>query len=86
MTRLNEERQKELEPKRIAYAKAQLEKLEFDVTESATELRFIYNGNVIKFFPYSGWHSGKGITDGRGIDKLLKQINRSKNEQRNSNS
>ena len=74
MTRLNIERQKELYPKRIAYSKAQLMELGFDVTESATELRFIYKDNVIKFFPYSGWHSGKGITDGRGLDKLLKQI------------
>ncbi len=74
MARLNEERQKELEPKRIAYAKAQLEKLGYEVTESDTELRFIYKENVIKFFPYSGWHSGKGITDGRGLDRLLKQI------------
>lgn len=74
MTRLNIERQKELEPKRIAYAKKEIEALGFDVTESETELRFIFKGNLIKFFPYSGWHSGKGIKDGRGLDKLLKQI------------
>ena len=79
MTRLNTERQEALEPKRIAYAKKKLMELGFDVTESETELRFVYKGNTIKFFPYSGWHSGKGITDGRGLDKLIKQI-RSNND------
>ena len=48
MSRLNIERQKELEPKRIAYAKKKIEELGFDVTESKTELRFVFNGNVIK--------------------------------------
>ena len=80
MSRLNIERQKELEPKRIAYAKEKIERLGYEVTESNTELRFIYKGNIIKFFPYSGWHSGKEIKDGRGLDNLLKQLNRSNNE------
>ena len=75
--RLNIERQKELEPQRVAHAKKRIEELGFEVTESKTELRFIYKGNMIKFFPYSGWHSGKGITDGRGLDRLLKQISES---------
>ena len=74
--RLNIERQKELEPKRIAYAKKEIERLGYEVTESNTELRFIYKGNTIKFFPYSGRHSGKGINDGRGLDNLLKQLKR----------
>ncbi len=80
MARLNIERQKKLEPERISYAKVKLERLGYEVTESNTELRFIYKGNIIKFFPYSGWHSGKGIKDGRGLDNLLKQLNRSNNE------
>jgi len=25
-------------------------------------------------WPYTGWFSGKGVKDGRGIKKLLKQI------------
>jgi hypothetical protein len=74
MARLNIERQKELELKRLSYAKKKLMELGFDVTESETELRFFYKGSIIKFFPYSGWHSGKGIKDGRGLNKLLKQI------------
>ena len=48
----------------------------FDVYESGdgTTLIFEYNGNTIRYFPYSGWHSGKGIKDGRGIKNLLKQL------------
>jgi len=32
-------------------------------------------GSTINFFPYSGWHSGKSIEDGRGFKNLLKQLN-----------
>lgn len=74
MTRLNIERQKELEPKRIAYAKEKIEKLGYDVEVVGVEIRFLFNGNMIKFFAYSGWHTGKGVKDGRGLDNLLKQI------------
>ena len=42
MTRLNIERQEELEPQRISYAKKKLIERGFDVTESETELRFVY--------------------------------------------
>ncbi|NJL75313.1 MAG: hypothetical protein HC892_10045 [Saprospiraceae bacterium] len=31
-------------------------------------------GKIIRFFPYSGWHSGSGIKYGRGLQNLLKQI------------
>lgn len=36
---------------------------------------FLFNGNKIQMFPYTGWHTGKGIVDGRGINNLLKQLN-----------
>mgnify|MGYP000423289542 CR=1 FL=1 len=75
MSRLNQERQKELEPKRFEYAKDQIIKAGFEITfEDQTRLEFTYRGSTIQFFPYSGWHSGKTIVDGRGIHKLLKQI------------
>ena len=73
--RLNQERQKELEPKRLQYAKEQIEKLGLVIKEiDNTKIQFEYKGNTITLFPYSGWHSGKGIVAGRGIDKLLKQL------------
>jgi hypothetical protein len=41
---------------------------------SDTEVEFEWKGNMIKFWPYSGWHTGKGIKDGRGLQNLLKQL------------
>lgn len=73
--RLDQERQQELEPKRMEYAKAQIIGAGYEITfESATELQFQFNGSTVYFFPYSGWHSGMTIQDGRGIKKLIKQI------------
>lgn len=78
MARQDQERQAKLEPKRMAYAKEQIEKKGYEVIAvSDTELQFIHDsqwGHKIHFFPYSGWHSGSTIKDGRGLNKLLKQI------------
>lgn len=75
MPRLNDDLQKELEPQRMAYAKEQIESLGFSIEfESEKELRFKFHGSTVALFPYSGWHSGKTIKDGRGIHNLLKQI------------
>ena len=64
------------EDNRTAYAKAQIEALGYTVTENKANkcLEFLYKGNTIRIFPYKGWFTGKGIKDGRGIAKLLKQI------------
>ena len=74
--RLNQEREKELQPKRMEYATQALHaagiKSVFAVSDSCLE--FDFKGAKIRFFPYSGWHTGKTIKDGRGIDKLLKQL------------
>lgn len=75
MARLDTERQEALEPKRMAYAKERITELGYAITfESDTELNFLFNGGKVHFFPYSGWHSGSTIKDGRGLSKLLKQI------------
>lgn len=74
MARLNIERQQELEPKRIMFGKQEIEKLGFKCTEHEKHLTFDFNGNTITYFPYSGWHSGKGIKPGRGVHNLLKQL------------
>lgn len=75
MARLNKERQKRLEPQRIAFAKDKLEQLGFDITyEDESKIQFLFNNKTITFFPYSGWHSGKGIKPGRGLNELLKQL------------
>ena len=75
MGRLNTERQKELEPQRMDYAKQRLTALGYEITyEDKTRIEFIHKGSVVKFYPYSGWHTGKSIVDGRGISTLLKQL------------
>lgn len=75
MARLNQEREALLQPQRMQGCKAKLEKLGFQVTEvDPTMLEFEWLGATIKFWPYSGWHTGKTIKDGRGFANLLKQI------------
>lgn len=75
MPRLNEERQQELEPKRMEYAFEQINKAGYEILESdATSLKFKFKGHTVTLFPYSGWHTGKSIQDGRGLQKLLNQI------------
>ena len=81
MARLNIERQIKLEPLRMEYAKRQISALRYDVSEhSENELRFSHKGKIVKFFPYSGWATGATIKDGRGLRKLLNQINHQSNE------
>lgn len=75
MPRLNIERQRDLEPKRIEYARDKIINLGFDISyEDKTRLEFIYMDAVIIFFPYSGWATGRTINDGRGLNNLLKQL------------
>lgn len=75
MSRLDTDRQKELEPKRIEFAVQQLEKtgIVIDLVDD-TKIKFKWENEWVTFFPYSGWASGKSIKDGRGIDNLLKQL------------
>jgi len=74
--RLNIERQQELEPKRMQYAMDKLNELGITFMQSfdGKALQFIWKGESCWFYPYSGWHSGKSIKDGRGIERLLKQL------------
>lgn len=73
--RLDQEKQKKLEPLRMKSCKTELEKLGFEVrVVSKTELQFEFMGSTIRFWPYSGWHSGKTILDGRGFNNLVYQL------------
>mgnify|MGYP003608199111 CR=1 FL=1 len=75
MARLDTDKQKTLEPKRMDYAVKQITELGYEITaQYPTELRFNYKGFTIRLFPYSGWFTGKSVKDGRGIDNLLEQI------------
>lgn len=73
--RLDKEREKELQPKRMEYAINELTELGFDiVVTDDTKIKFLYNESWITLYPYSGWFTGKTVKDGRGIDNLLKQL------------
>jgi len=75
MARLNQERQKRLEPLRMENAKALIESCGFVVSVIGDKtLIFVYNGSYVTVHPYSGWCSGKTIKDCRGIDNLIQQI------------
>ena len=43
-------------------------------SKNETTIEFLHNGATIKLFPYTGWHTGKTIKDGRGVRNLLKQL------------
>lgn len=74
--RLNIERQKKLEPSRMETAKSEINKLGYQIIyENETQIVFMFKNEKITYFPYSGWASGKTIKDGRGLRKLLNQIN-----------
>jgi len=73
--RLDKEREQELQPERMAYAKEQLSAFGIVIDyEDATTIIFTHKGHKVTLYPYSGWHTGKSITDGRGIGRLLKQL------------
>ncbi len=73
--RQNIARQKALEPVRMAHAKKNLEGMGYEVRVMGdTRLEFTHNGSDVMFYPYSGWHTGKSIKDGRGFENLLKQL------------
>ena len=73
--RLNQDREKKLQPERIEYAKNEIQKRGFTIHyEDEKEIRFAYGGHEIKVFPYSGYFTGKGIKDGRGLKNLLSQL------------
>jgi hypothetical protein len=75
MSRLDLDRQIELEPKRLAFAKRIIEHLGYAISqETKTTLRFEFKGEIVTLYPYSGWHTGKSIKDGRGLQKLLDQL------------
>lgn len=76
MARLDIEKQKEIEPERMDYAIGQLHKagIKSMVIIKENCIEFYFKSEKIKFFPYTGWATGKSIKDGRGLQKLLDQI------------
>ena len=75
MARLNKDREQKLQPVRIEYALTELAKLDISpIYQTDSRIDFIYKDAKIMLYTYSGWFTGKTIIDGRGIEKLLKQL------------
>jgi hypothetical protein len=73
--RQDKEREAELQPKRMQFACEAIASLGYPITYlDETRLEFEFKGEKVKLFPYSGWHTGKSIQDGRGLQKLLNQL------------
>ena len=73
--RLDKGREAMLQPQRIEHAVRRLREAGFQfVANDKTKVWFSFKGSIVTFYPYSGWATGKTIRDGRGLDKLLKQL------------
>ena len=73
--RLDQEKEAKLQPQRVMHGFRKIESLGLEIIfKDDTTIRFKYKGNNIVFYPYSGWHQGKGIKAGRGLNNLLKQL------------
>lgn len=74
-TKLKQKIRDELKPIKVEYAIKKIKALGFKIPFITNSLiRFKYNGENILFYPYSGWHIGKSIKEGKGLNKLLNQI------------
>jgi len=75
MARLDLARQQKLEPKRFKKAINKIKELGYVIKiENDNCISFEFKKNKILYYPYSGWATGKGINDSRGLKNLLKQI------------
>lgn len=64
-----------LEAQRVKNAQALLTKSGIAFTmQNPVNIIINHDGHQISFWPYTGWHSGKSITAGRGIKNLIKQL------------
>ena len=73
--RQDKEREAELQPKRMQWAINEIAGRGYEiVNQDETKIQFFHEGEWVTLYPYSGRHTGKSIIDGRGIEKLLKQL------------
>lgn len=68
-------RRDRLEHRRIDAAVEAITKLGYSIDyRDNTTIRFQHRGETVTYFPYTGWATGKTITDGRGLLTLLHQL------------
>lgn len=76
--RLDQQREDKLQPQRMRKCQVTLESLGYKVEVFEPDrLEFEHKGQIVKFWPYSGWHSGRSIEDGRGFGILLTKLEKS---------
>lgn len=74
-TSISKHRREMLQDGRVDFAIRELTKMGFDVKLlGKATLEFEFGGHTVRFFPYTGWHAGKSIKDGRGWKNLRKQL------------
>lgn len=80
MSSIDPEMKNRLESQRKEYAEKALDKAGIIATFMPKEkcFEFVFNGQKVRHFPYTGWFTGKSVVDGRGIHNLLKQIKNKK--------
>jgi hypothetical protein len=64
----------EKEPSRFEYATDALMEADCTVRPNSEDPKCLIVNGYIRFWPYTGWYSGKGVGSGRGIKNLLKQL------------
>lgn len=75
MSRLNIDRQNKLEPVRLQKTIMEITNLGLKITSITQKMiEFEFKGRTVRFYPYSGWATGKSIQDGRGLKNLIKQL------------
>lgn len=63
-------------PGRMEYAKRQLHSIGIhQLKEDGFNLFITYNDSTIRYSPFTGGFTGKGIVSGRGLDNLISQLN-----------
>lgn len=64
------------EKERLVYAANKITELGYSCKwdEQSKCILLVFRSNVVRFYPYTGWFSGVTVTDGRGLNNLLKQI------------
>ena len=65
----------ELLPERMAHAKKKLGMagIQFSCPDDLT-IMFRHNCETVRFYPFTGWFTGKSVQDGRGLQNLLRPV------------
>lgn len=63
-----------IEPNRFEYAIDKLMEAGHRVGKNPEDSRSIIVNKYVRFWPFTGWYSGKGIGSGRGIHELIKKL------------